>query len=117
MIARAVGSVVATRAHTLDAMLPCARVGDGVRVCARDVVVNARVAALQGTRALLAPFGAVDGVAVGDRVESDPAVLRLPLGTPLLGRAIDACGAPLDGRRAPRGRHVATEGPPHAVGG
>jgi FliI/YscN family ATPase len=115
VIARAVGSVVATRGHLVEATLPFARVGDGVRVCARDVAVNARVAALHGMRALLAPLGAVDGVAAGDRVESDPSVLRLPLGTPLLGRAVDASGAPLDGRPAPRGRCVPVEAPPHAV--
>ena len=116
MNARAVGTVVATRAHVVEAALPFARIGDGVRVCARDVAVHARVAALHGTRTLLAPFGAADGVALGDRVECDPAVLRLPLGTPLLGRAVDACGAPLDGRPAPRGRRIAVDGPPHEPG-
>jgi FliI/YscN family ATPase len=115
VIARAVGSVVATRGEVLEAELPFARVGDGVRVCARDVAVHARVAAVHGARARLAPFGTVGGVAAGDRVESDPAVLRLPLGTPLLGRAVDARGAPLDGRPAPRGRSFAVDAPPHAV--
>jgi FliI/YscN family ATPase len=113
---RAVGSVVATRGHLVEAALPFARVGDGVRVCARDLAVHARVAALHGTRTLLAPFGAAGGIALGDRVACDPAVLRLPLGTPLLGRAIDACGAPLDGRPAARGRPVAVDAPPHDVG-
>ncbi|HTD34663.1 MAG TPA: EscN/YscN/HrcN family type III secretion system ATPase, partial [Candidatus Elarobacter sp.] len=51
----------------------------------------------------------VDGVAIGDRVASDPGVLTLPLGTPLLGRAIDAAGEPLDARPAPRGRRFSTE--------
>lgn len=116
LIARSAGSVVATRGHLVEATLPFACVGDGVRVCARDVTVNARVAALRGGRALLAPLGAVDGVAAGDRVECDPSALRLPLGTPLLGRAVDASGAPLDGRPAPHGRRVAVEAPPHPVG-
>jgi FliI/YscN family ATPase len=116
VIGRSVGSVVATRGHLVEAALPFARVGDGVRVCARDVMVNARVAALHGTRTLLAPFGAADGIALGDRVACDPDVLRLPLGTPLLGRAIDACGAPLDGRPAPRGPRLAIDAPPHGVG-
>ncbi|MDB5073402.1 MAG: hypothetical protein JWM87_4513, partial [Candidatus Eremiobacteraeota bacterium] len=98
MIGRAVGGVVATRGSLVEAELPFARIGDGVRVCARDVAVNARIASLQGTRALLAPLGGVDGVAAGDRIEADPAALKLPLGTPLLGRAVDAAGAPLDGR-------------------
>ncbi len=116
MNGRALGSVVATRGHVVEAALPFARVGDGVRVCARDVAVHARVAALHGTRTLLAPFGSTGGIALGDRVECDSSVLRLPLGTPLLGRAIDACGAPLDGRPAPRGQRVAVDAPPHEVG-
>jgi FliI/YscN family ATPase len=116
VIARAAGAVVTTRGEMIEAELPFARVGDGVRICARDAAVHARVAALHGARARLAPLGAVDGVAVGDRVEADPAVLRLPLGTPLLGRAVDASGTPLDGRPAPRGRALAVDGPPLAVG-
>jgi FliI/YscN family ATPase len=116
VIARPSGSVVATRGGLVEAELPFARVGDGVRICARDVRVNARIEALRGTRAVLAPFGALDGVAGGDRVEAEPAVLALPLGTPLLGRAVDAAGAPLDGRRPPRGRHRTTDAAPLAVG-
>ncbi|HEY6237354.1 MAG TPA: hypothetical protein VIW69_19800 [Candidatus Elarobacter sp.] len=116
MIALPIGSVVATRGHVVEAVLPFARVGDGIRICARDVAVNARVAAVHGARAFLAPLGSVAGVAAGDRVECDAGVLRLPLGTPLLGRAIDGGGAPLDGRPAPRGRAVAVDAPAHAVG-
>ncbi|MBV8298401.1 MAG: EscN/YscN/HrcN family type III secretion system ATPase [Candidatus Eremiobacteraeota bacterium] len=116
MIGRPVGAVVAARGQLIEAELPFVRVGDGVRVCARDRAVSARVAALQGTRALLAPLGALDGVAGGDRVEADPAVLAFPFGTPLLGRAIDAAGNPLDGRPVPRGRRlaVAAQAPPLA---
>ena len=116
MIARPRGSVVATRGQLIEAELPFARVGDGVRICARDARVNARIAALRGNRAVLAPFGALDGVAGGDRVAADPAVLALPLGTPLLGRAVDAAGAPLDGRPPPRGRRLTTDSAPPAVG-
>lgn len=115
MIGRAVGGVVATRGSLVEAELPFARIGDGVRVCARDVAVNARIASLHGTRALIAPLGGIDGVAAGDRIEADPAALALPLGTPLLGRAIDAAGVPLDGRPAVRGRRVPTAARPHAV--
>lgn len=116
MIGRPVGSVVATRGQLVEAELPFARLGDGVRICARDIAVNARVAALCGPRTVLAPLGGVDGVAAGDRVEADPSVLALVFGTPLLGRAIDASGTPLDGRPVLRGRRVATGTPPRAVG-
>jgi FliI/YscN family ATPase len=104
VIGRPVGRVVATRGHLIEAELPFARVGDGVRICARDVGVNARVAALHGPRIVLSPFGGLEGVACGDRVESDASVLGVALGTPLLGRAIDAAGAPLDGLPPPPGQ-------------
>ncbi|HTD37927.1 MAG TPA: hypothetical protein VK669_10465 [Candidatus Limnocylindrales bacterium] len=115
MTGRALGAVAGTRGPLVEAELPFARVGDGVRVCARDAVVHARVVALHASRAALAPFGAIDGVAAGDRVAGDPSVLALPLGTPLLGRAIDAAGAPLDGRPAARGRRVAADARARAV--
>jgi FliI/YscN family ATPase len=104
MIGRPNGRVLATRGLLIEAELPFARIGDGVRVCARDLTVGGRVAALHGSRVVVSPFGAVDGVATGDRIESDPAVLAAALGTPLLGRAVDAAGAPLDGLPAPPGR-------------
>lgn len=115
MIGRPAGSICALRGAIAEAELPRARVGDGVRICARDAIVGARVAALHGSRVVLTPFGSLDGVASGDRVESDPAVLTSPLGAVLLGRAIDATGAPLDHMPPPRGARVAVTGNAHAV--
>jgi type III secretion protein N (ATPase) len=115
MIARSRGTVVATAGHLIEAELPGGRIGDGVRICARDVRVNARIAALHGGRAVLAPFGTLHGVARGDVVAVEPAVLALPLGTPLLGRAVDAAGAPLDGLAPPRGRRRTADAAPLAV--
>ena len=103
MMGRGVGAIVGVRAHLLEARLPAARAGDGVRVCARDALVAARVAAVRGTRVALAPLAAPDAVAPGDRVEVHPDALALPLGTPLLGRAVDAAGVPLDGGPPVRG--------------
>lgn len=115
MIGRPIGTIVATRGAVAEAELPFVRVGDGVRICARDAAVGARVAALHGTRAVLAPLDALDGVASGDRVEGDPSVLGLPFGTTLLGRAVDAGGAPLDGGPPPRGRRLLAAGSGRAL--
>jgi type III secretion protein N (ATPase) len=115
VIGRPLGTIVAARGPVAEAELPFARVGDGVRICARDLVVGARIGALHGTRAVLVPFGALDGVAGGDRVESDPSVLALPLGMALLGRAVDAAGAPLDGGWPPRGLRRRANPTSHAV--
>jgi type III secretion protein N (ATPase) len=109
VIGRSIGEVVAARGALLDVALPFARVGEGVRISGRDAVLHARVAALHGARATVTPFGDVAGVAAGDRVVVDPSVLALPLGTPLLGRALDAVGFPLDGRSAAQGRAVSID--------
>jgi FliI/YscN family ATPase len=106
---RAAGRVVAVSSHAIEAELPFARVGCGVRIRARDGALAARVAALRGARAVVTPFGAVDGIALGDRVEADPRVLRFPPPTALLGRAVDFAGAPLDGDAPVRARAVAGE--------
>lgn len=109
------GSLVRTLAGTLIAAVPCARVGDGVRVHTRSGrTIAGRVAAVERGRVAIVPFAPLDGVAAGDRVSTDPESLACVLGFGLLGRAIDAGGAPLDGRGAPRGlrRAVSFEIPP-----
>jgi FliI/YscN family ATPase len=115
MIGRPQGKVVATRGHVLEAELPFVPVGAGVRVVNETVRLGARVAALHGSRVMLAPFGSIDRIASGDRVEGDPSALALPLGTPLLGRAIAPDGTPLDSRPAPRGRRIGAEAGSHAL--
>ena len=51
-----------------------------------------------GGEAILAPYGALQGVAVGAAVQALADGARVPCGPALLGRVIDAFGRPLDGR-------------------
>ncbi len=98
LVARASGVVVRAFGESVVATLPGARVGDGVRIfAASGAVVAGEIAAIERGRASVVPFGELTGIAVGDRVESAPDALALPLGYPALGRAIDAACAPLDG--------------------
>lgn len=84
--------------------MPALSVGAGARILTRGGgVVAARVTAASSGRVTLAPFAGLDGVAAGDRVESDRSALDLVLGTAILGRAIGADGAPLDGGPPPAG--------------
>lgn len=111
MIGRGIGQIVATHAQLLEAHVPGARVGEGVRIVRRDGrTIDAHVASLGAGKVLVAPHGAIDGIALGDRVEIDRSALTLVLGTPLLGRAIAPDGTPLDTRPAPRGQRHAVHG-------
>jgi FliI/YscN family ATPase len=107
MIGIARGTVLASGAGLLQARLPGARLGDG----ARAGTCRARVVALAAGRVTLAPLGSTAGLAAGDPIVADPQALELVLGTPLLGRALDAGGAPLDARPPPRGLRCAVDGP------
>ena len=109
MIGRARGTVVATRGATLEARVPAVRVGEGVSVGAAGGTLAARVGAVNGDRVFLTAFAGLAGIAAGDPVAVDPAALTVPLGTGLLGRAIDAAGLPLDGGPPVRARRSRVE--------
>ncbi len=98
MIGVAIGSVTATRGGQIEGRSPALPVGAGARIVCRDGrSTGARVIAVRGRHVTLAPFGEITGIAAGDAIFEDPAVLQLRLGVPALGRAVDALGRPIDG--------------------
>jgi ATP synthase in type III secretion protein N len=58
----------------------------------------AEVIAFAGAEVILAPYGPLQGVAVGAAVHALAEMAQVPCGPALLGRVIDAFGRPLDGR-------------------
>lgn len=106
MIAR--GAVVSAAGASLTAALPGVSVGEGVRVESARGEIRGVVTSLQARHALIAVHDSIDGVVAGDPVYSDPAALTMPLGTALIGRAIDACGRVLDDGPAVSGRGRST---------
>ncbi|HLI95376.1 MAG TPA: flagellum-specific ATP synthase FliI [Candidatus Baltobacteraceae bacterium] len=102
MIAR--GTVLSAGNGLLAARLPAAAVGDAVRICSPRGEVAGVIAALKHEHALIAVHDVLDGISEGDTVWCDPAALTMPLGTVMLGRAIDARGTPLDEGPRLRGR-------------
>lgn len=105
MIAR--GIVLGTRGPLVEARLPGARVGDGVRIATRQLPAGGHVCALDDSVVLVAPHAAIEGIARGTPLWIDWRVQSLALGSCALGRAIDARGAPLDGGPVLKGRRVA----------
>src|SRR6185369_13139958 len=84
---------------TLEALGCQAAVGDRCEVMAADgSSVEAEVVGFSGERLYLMPTGDVHGVKPSARVIPRPGAGFVRVGPELLGRVIDATGAPLDGR-------------------
>lgn len=101
MIAR--GYVTGARGALLEAALPGATIGAGVRIAG---VCFGTVRALESGRVLIAAHGDAAGIARGTDVRTDARALRLPLGTCALGRAFDGRGVALDDKPPLRGPTV-----------
>lgn len=103
--ARGVGRVVATLGELVRVKLPLASIGSGVSITsARGTQVQATVIGIDSRWVTVMPHGTLEGISVGDKVETDPDVEALELGISLLGRVIDSSGRPIDGRGPIRGR-------------
>jgi len=94
-VRRRSGRVVRLVGTLLEAELPGARVGE---VCRIDEGGVAETVGFRETRALLMPFGAVDGMRFGARVETLGEMPSVPVGEALRGRVLDGFGEPMDGK-------------------
>jgi type III secretion protein N (ATPase) len=98
------GRVVQAGGTVLRATGLRARIGQQCRVFdpARDGEAGepllAEVIGFAGNEAILAPYGALQGVVVGASVQALAEDAQMPCGPALLGRVVDAFGRPLDGR-------------------
>ncbi|HKU80911.1 MAG TPA: hypothetical protein VJP76_01985, partial [Candidatus Tumulicola sp.] len=96
------------RGSLVEAQLPGARVGAGVTIAATPPL-DGRICGLDAGRVLIAAHGAVSGIGYGTLVWGNAGAQRMALGTCALGRAIDACGRPLDGGPPLRGGRAALD--------
>ncbi len=84
---------------TIRARLPEARLGARCVIRTRAGELPAEVVGFEESRgAILMPLGHADGVGLDDAVELLDRPPRVPVGPGLLGRVLDACGRPIDGR-------------------
>jgi flagellum-specific ATP synthase len=92
------GEVVASNGLVLESIGPDAHLGEvcELRRGARSAPLLAQVIGFRDGHVLLMPFGSPTGLRVGDRVCATGHSLRIPVGTAMLGRVVDAFGAPLD---------------------
>ena len=95
------GRIVAVRGLMAEASGVAARtaLGDHVRIRLRDGGrLAAEVVGFRDGRALLMPFGPLDGVALGAEVEASGGEATIRPSEGWLGRVIDGFGRPIDGK-------------------
>jgi len=73
-------------------------VGDRVEIVAQRGRVACEVVGFRAGRALLMPFGAIEGIGLGCKVELAPAPAAIFPSRAWLGRVINAFGEPIDGK-------------------
>lgn len=78
---------------------PSARIGD---ICFIETepgrpAIQCEVVGFRGERVLMMPLGEIAGIRAGSLVKGSGHCLRIPVGSALLGRTLDALGRPMDG--------------------
>ena len=102
---RRVGTLVSHDGQMLEAEGVALPLGSGARIVAPSgEVVHGQVVGFRGTSSLVVPFDHGAALSLGSRVEPDGDASYVACGSELLGRVIDAHGAPLDGKRPPAAR-------------
>jgi flagellum-specific ATP synthase len=95
------GRVAAVNGLLIEARGGLSRLAVGARaeiVRAHDKPLAAEVVGFRETRALLMPFGPVEGVAPGAEIRIEPAGSSVRPTKAWLGRIVDAFGEPIDGK-------------------
>jgi flagellum-specific ATP synthase len=97
------GRVAAVNGLLIEARGGLSRLAVGARaeiIRAHDKPLAAEVVGFRETRALLMPFGPVEGVAPGAEIRIEPAGSSVRPTKAWLGRIVDAFGEPIDGKGA-----------------
>lgn len=99
-IIRRCGTVTEVVGLTIEARGPASRIGEICRISrgpGREPII-AEVCGFRNDHVLLLPLGRADEIEPGARVTALGDALRVPVGTELLGRIVDAAGRPMDDR-------------------
>lgn len=98
-LVRKVGYVRQLAGLSIEAAGPDVLVGEICEIRPRDGArtLRAEVVGLRDHRVMLMPYGDIDGIGIGSEVIATGELPRVAVGEQLLGRVIDAFGAPLDG--------------------
>lgn len=93
---RRLGRIQAFNGLVIESQGPDARLGELCEIEAEGGPVPAEVIGFRQDRVLLMPYGHVGGIACDSLIRATGRPLTIPVGNALLGRVVDAFGAPLD---------------------
>jgi flagellum-specific ATP synthase len=103
-LTRRLGRVMAISGNSIEAIGPDATIGEVCEIVsmAPYAKLQAEVVGVKPGRVILMPYGETRGIGSGSEVVATGALPQVPVGDGLLGRVIDAFGAPLDGGAPPQ---------------
>lgn len=93
------GKVVKVVGLTIESIGPKTQLGDLCHISSIDnsLRIEAEVVGFRDNRVLLMPFGSVDGIGIGSRVETTNEPLKVRVSDSLLGKVLDGLGNSIDG--------------------
>lgn len=89
------GRVVEVVGTVVEAEVPGVRIGEVVRL---ETGATAETVGFRQSRAVLMPFGSLEGLRFGSAVETTGETPSAPVGHELRGRILDGLGEPIDGK-------------------
>lgn len=108
------GKVVKVVGLTIESIGPAAQLGDLCYISSTDnsLKIQAEVVGFRDNRVLLMPFGSVDGIGIGSKVESTGEPLKVRVSDSLLGKVLDGLGNPVDSYDIQDGEYYSVEAAP-----
>jgi len=84
---------------TIEASIDNCNIGDicHISVAGNDIHMMSEVVGFKGNKALLMPYGDIDGIGRGNYVRNTGRRLRIKVSNDMVGRTVDALGIPIDG--------------------
>lgn len=102
-LTRRYGRVAGVAGQSIEAVGPDVTIGEVCRIrLDSGEELLAEAVGMKPGRVVLMPYGHLRGIGVGNQIIATGSQPSIGVGSALLGRVIDAFGAPLDGRAAPR---------------
>ena len=112
------GKVTRASGIIVEATLPHVAVGTACVIqTSQGKLISAEVVGFSRSKALLMPFGELNGIGDGCAVWPRASAAEIPVGDALLGRVVDAAMRPVDGGEPPilNKRAPLNASPPHAM--